>query len=83
MCRPCKRADEAVWQHERWGFVALESGAPLLLMLQPHARYNLPDLPDAITIELGVITAYLVCHVEALPHIARCHAMRIGDVART
>lgn len=56
-CHACQRADEALWQHERWGFVALESGAPLVLMLQPRAHHDLPDLPDDVAAELGVVAS--------------------------
>ncbi len=52
---------------------------PLVLMLHPRDHYDLGDLPDELAAELGVLTAHLVRHVEALPHIARAHVYRIGD----
>ena len=37
------------------------------------------DLPDEMAAELGVLTAHIVRHVQALPHISRAHVYRIGD----
>ncbi|MGN6687930.1 MAG: hypothetical protein ACTHK1_10365 [Actinomycetales bacterium] len=48
-------------------------------MLHPRAHGDLADLDDDRAAELDVLTAHLVRHVEALPHIARCHVYRIGD----
>ena len=48
-------------------------------MLHPRDHYDLGDLPDELAAELGVLTAHVVRHLEALPHIARAHVYRIGD----
>jgi hypothetical protein len=37
------------------------------------------DLPDQLAAELGVLTAHIVRHMEALEHIARAHVYRLGD----
>lgn len=85
-CGACERvaADEPdaaeVWRDERWRLIVLEpSGAPLVLMLQPLVHHDLTDLPDALAAELGVLQVHLARAVEALPNIARCHVLRIGD----
>ena len=48
-------------------------------MLHPRDHYDMADLPDDLAAELGVLTAHLVRHVEALEHVARAHVYRIGD----
>jgi hypothetical protein len=48
-------------------------------MLHPLDHYDMADLPDEMAAELGVLSAHVVRHVEALPHIARAHVYRIGD----
>ena len=52
---------------------------PLALMLHPRDHHDLADLPDDRAAELGVLSTHLARHVEALPHVARCHVYRIGD----
>lgn len=83
-CRACDHVaepdDAVVWRDERWRLLALEpSGAPLVLMLMPLAHHDLIDLPDDLAAELGVLSVHLARAVEALPHVARCHVMRVGD----
>lgn len=86
-CRACEQTDAGpdpreVWRDERWRLKVLEpSGAPLVLMLEPLAHLDLVDLPDALAAELGVLGVHVSRAVESLPHIARCHLMRIGDGA--
>lgn len=48
-------------------------------MLHPREHYDMADLPDGLAAELGVLSAHVVRHVQALPHIARAHVYRIGD----
>ena len=55
------------------------AGVPLILMLHPRSHHDLDDLPDALVAELGVLTAHIGRHIEALPNIARAHVYRIGD----
>jgi hypothetical protein len=79
-CWSCRRRDEGIWVDEHWRLsVVSEVGVPLVLMLHPRDHHDLADLPDALAAELGVLSTHLARHVEALPHIARCHVYRIGD----
>ena len=48
-------------------------------MLHPRDHFGLADLPDERAAELGVLTAHIARHVEALDNIARAHVYRIGD----
>jgi len=54
-------------------------GVPLALMLHPRDHYDLPDLPDDLASELGVLTTHISRHIEALPNVSRAHVYRIGD----
>ena len=79
-CSSCRRRDEGIWLDERWRLTSITGvGVPLVLMLHPRDHYDLTDLPDDLASELGVISTHLARHVEALPHISRCHVYRIGD----
>jgi hypothetical protein len=79
-CRSCGRRDEGIWLDDRWRLTQLlEVGIPLVLMLHPRDHYDLDDLPDQMAAEMGVISAHIARHVEALPHVSRCHTYRIGD----
>jgi diadenosine tetraphosphate (Ap4A) HIT family hydrolase len=85
-CEACERDDSGsgdageIWRSERWRLVVFEpSGAPLVMMLQPLAHHDLPDLPDDLAAEMGVLMLHIARAVEGLPGIARCHVMRIGD----
>ena len=79
-CESCRRRDEGIWFHENWRLSRISGvGVPLALMLHPREHHDLADLPDELAAELGVLTAHLARHVQALPHIARAHVYRIGD----
>lgn len=79
-CGSCRRRDEGIWLDEHWRLSRVEGvGVPLALMLHPRDHHDLADLPDALAGELGVLTTHVARHVEALPHIGRCHVYRIGD----
>jgi diadenosine tetraphosphate (Ap4A) HIT family hydrolase len=79
-CNACRGRDEGIWFNDRWRLTRITGvGVPLVLMLYPRDHYDLPDLPDELAAELGVLCAHLARHVEALPHIARAHVYRIGD----
>jgi hypothetical protein len=79
-CRACGNRDEGIWFNDRWRLARVPGvGVPLVLMLYPRGHYDMGDLPDELAAELGVLSAHLVRHVEALPHISRCHVYRIGD----
>jgi hypothetical protein len=81
-CGSCARRDQGIWLDDRWRLTQIGGvGVPLVLMLMLHPRdhYDLGGLPDALAAEMGVISTHLARHVEALPHISRCHVYRIGD----
>ena len=79
-CRTCAAWDDAVWRDERWRLKRMTGmGVPLVLMLIPREHHDLDDLPDELAAELGVLSAHIGRHVEALPNVARCHVYRIGD----
>lgn len=79
-CRSCERRDEGMWRDDRWRLTRVTKvGVPLVLILSPHDHYDMADLPDELARDLGVLSTHIVRHVEALPHIGRCHVYRIGD----
>lgn len=79
-CGACRGRDDGIWLNDRWRLTRIAgAGVPLVLMLQPRDHYDMADLPDELAAELGVLSAHVVRHVEALPHIARAHMYRIGD----
>jgi hypothetical protein len=79
-CESCRRRDEGLWLDEHWRLTRIGGvGVPLVLMLHPRDHHDLADLDDDLAAELGVLTTHLARHVEALPHISRCHVYRIGD----
>lgn len=81
-CRSCRHRDEGLWLNERWRLTRIEGvGVPLVLMLHPRDHYDMADLPDELAGELGLLTARIVRHVQALPHVSRAHVYRIGDGA--
>jgi diadenosine tetraphosphate (Ap4A) HIT family hydrolase len=79
-CRACTSGRAPAWSNENWRLSPLESsGAPLILMLEPKAHYDLPDLPDDQASELGLLVVRIARAIESLPHIARAHVSRWGD----
>jgi hypothetical protein len=79
-CGSCRRRDEGIWLNDRWRLTQTTGvGVPLVLMLHPRDHHDLDDLSDELAAEMGVLTVHLARHVEALPHISRCHVYRIGD----
>jgi diadenosine tetraphosphate (Ap4A) HIT family hydrolase len=79
-CSSCRERDEGIWRDDRWRLTRIEKvGVPLVLMLHPRDHHDLDDLPDDLAAELGVLTAHIARHVQALPHISRAHVYRIGD----
>lgn len=78
-CRACAAERPAIWSDDAWRLLSVPSGSPLLLMLVPRAHHDLPDLPDALAAQLGVLSTHLARAVEGLPHVARAHVYRVGD----
>jgi diadenosine tetraphosphate (Ap4A) HIT family hydrolase len=79
-CNSCSRRDEGIWFDDRWRLTRIAgAGTPVVLMLHPLEHYDLPDLPDELARELGVLTTHIARHIQALPHISRAHVYRIGD----
>jgi diadenosine tetraphosphate (Ap4A) HIT family hydrolase len=79
-CGGCQPADHAIWSDEHWRLTAFEeSGAPLVLMLQPAAHHDLTDLPDDLASEMGKLIVHLGRAIEALPNVARVHVSKWGD----
>lgn len=81
-CMSCARRDEGIWLDEHWRLTRIEGvGVPLVLMLHPRAHHDLADLDDVLAAQLGVLSTHVARHVEALPHVSRCHVYRVGDGA--
>jgi hypothetical protein len=81
-CASCRSRDEGIWFNDRWRLTRIAgAGVPLVLMLHPRDHHDMGDLPDELAAELGLLSAHIVRHVEALPHISRAHVYRIGDGA--
>lgn len=83
-CRLCAPdLPGVVWANDRWRLKHLSerSGLPLVLILEPWAHLDLPDLDDAMAAEYGVLAVRLARIIEDLPNVARCHVQRIGDGA--
>jgi hypothetical protein len=79
-CSSCSRRDVGIWFNPRWRLSQVSGvGVPLALMLHPRDHLDLPDLPDELAAELGVLSTQIARHIEALPNIARAHVYRIGD----
>jgi hypothetical protein len=79
-CESCRSRDEGLWLDDHWRLTRVtQVGVPLALMLFPRDHHDLASHPDDLAAELGVLTAHVARHVEALPHIGRCHVYRIGD----
>jgi hypothetical protein len=79
-CAACTAGRVAVWSDEHWRLSAFESsGTSLILMLEPAAHYDLPNLPDDRAAEMGLLIVRISAAIESLPHIARAHVSRWGD----
>jgi diadenosine tetraphosphate (Ap4A) HIT family hydrolase len=79
-CPACAAGRAPVWSDQHWRLSVLESsGAPLVLMLEPAAHHDLPDLPDDRASEMGLLLVRISRAIESLPHIARAHVSRWGD----
>jgi hypothetical protein len=55
-CPACTARRAPVWSDEHWQLSVLgPSGAPLILLLEPAAHHDLPDLPDDRAAEMGLL----------------------------
>ena len=78
-CGSCRSRDMGLWLDDHWRLTRITGvGVPLVLMLHPRDHHDIEDLPDHLAAEMGV-SSHLTRHVQALPHISRCHVYRIGD----
>lgn len=69
-----------VWEGLGWRVkVAPPSGAPLTLVAEPVEHLDVDELTDDLAAALGRLQVAVVGAVEALPTVARCHVLRIGD----
>jgi hypothetical protein len=81
-CAACTAGRVPVWSNEHWRLSVFgPSGAPLILMLEPRAHHDLPDLLDDRASEMGLLIVRIARAIESLPHIARAHVSRGGDGA--
>ena len=81
-CDSCAEVGRGeIWQDDRWRLITFSepSGAPLVLMLLPKDHFDLPDLPDELAAEFGLLIVHIARAIESLPHIARAHVSRWGD----
>ena len=67
------------WADEHWLLMVLDSGLPVMLLLQPRAHHDLGDLPDELAGELGRLLVAITAAVQALPSVGRAHVGRYGD----
>jgi diadenosine tetraphosphate (Ap4A) HIT family hydrolase len=69
-----------LWTDEHWKVRLFEdSGAPVILMLSPHAHHDFTTLPRDRAAEMGQIMVALGAAIEALPSVARVHVSKWGD----
>jgi diadenosine tetraphosphate (Ap4A) HIT family hydrolase len=79
-CTSCANRDKGIWFDRSWRLTRIGGvGVPLALMLHPRDHYDLTGLPDELAAEMGVLTAHISRHMQALANIARAHVYRIGD----
>lgn len=80
-CPACAHGRSPVWSNANWRLTAPRwlPGVPLILLLESVAHYDLPDLPDELAAELGLLTVRIARAIESLPHVARAHVSRWGD----
>lgn len=81
-CSRCADPDRnVIWRNDRWMVCSTSkpTGIPLVLFLMPREHLDFTDLGEDMAAECGRISLWLARIVEGLPHIARCHVLKIGD----
>jgi diadenosine tetraphosphate (Ap4A) HIT family hydrolase len=79
-CPACTGGRAQVWSDAYWRLSVFgPSGAPLILILEPNAHHDLPDLPDDRASEMGLLITRIARAIESLPNLARAHVSRWGD----
>ncbi len=69
-----------MWRNDSWQLRRFErTGLPIIAILEPIAHHDLPELPDALSRELGLLIVRLAASIETLPSVGRCHVNRWGD----
>jgi hypothetical protein len=70
----------ALWSNENWIVSALPpNGLPIVVLLEPRAHHDFPDLPDELALELGPLLLRVQRAVFAVGEIANVHVCRWGD----
>lgn len=80
-CRGCREVRGLLWHDDAWRLRTFDepSGAPLVLVLEPKAHFDLVDLPDDLASALGRLVVLVARAIEGLEHVARAHVSRWGD----
>jgi diadenosine tetraphosphate (Ap4A) HIT family hydrolase len=78
-CASRETTGRTFWSDDNWLLVGIESGLPVILILQPRAHHDLGDLTDGLAAECGRLTTAISAAVEALPSVGRTHLARWGD----
>ena len=81
-CWRCERGDdEMLWYDERWRLSApgRPSGLPVVVILESREHRDLPDLPDELAAELGLLIVRVERAVRRVGGIERVHVGRWGE----
>jgi hypothetical protein len=83
-CATCAQPDrDVIWGNERWtvSSTAAPTGMPLVLFLRPRQHFDFTDMDDEQAAECGRITVWLTRIIQGMPHVGRCHVLKVGDGA--
>jgi hypothetical protein len=81
-CRRCATPDdEYLWTDEHWRLWPFPkpTGLPVIVILEPRAHCDLPELPPERATELGPLILRVEAAVRAVGNIGRVHVCRWGD----
>jgi hypothetical protein len=80
-CRACTNPQNVVWEDERWMVRSLSepSGLPVIVLLEPKAHLDFPDLDDELTAELGPMLLRVYAAVAGVPGVGNVHVGRWGE----